>query len=214
MTDEKAKLIEAGTKMQSKSRAWHEERKWRITASKFGDVVKATKRRKMSLMCKSIFSPKDLKGKAVLHGRKYESRALKKLEEEKEVHVKPCGLFVAPKYPFLAATPDGLTDDFLVEVKCPYKGRNEAIRKSAVFFSFLEEVDGKLALKKNHNYFAQIQGQLMICGMERCILVVYTFVDCAFIDVGIDRDYCDTMLMPRLCKFYREHYRPYVAKHL
>ena len=211
VTTEKAKLIERNTRLQSKSRLWHEERKWRITASKFGQVVNATARRNMSLLCKSIFAPKDLKGKAVMHGRKYEARALKKLEEERGVVVQSCGLFVSAKYPYLAATPDGITTDHIIEVKCPYKGRNEIIRKSTVYFSFLEEVDGKLNLKKNHSYFAQIQGQLLICGREKCVLVVYTFVDCIFIDISLDHDYCENILLPKLSHFYTQHYRPYVA---
>lgn len=36
------KDIEKSTRMQAKSKTWFDERKWRITASRFGDIVKMT----------------------------------------------------------------------------------------------------------------------------------------------------------------------------
>ena len=151
----------------------------------------------------------------MLHGRKYEKLAIRKAEEKKDVVIKNCGLMVDGEMPYLAATPDGSTSDMLVEVKCPYKGRNEEIRKSAVFFPFLDQDDdGELIVKKKHVYYAQIQGQLMIAKKQNCLFAVYTFVDFACIDVKYDHIYCETVLKPALSKFYTQYYRSYVAKTL
>ena len=38
----KAATIEKETKLQSKNVLWHKERQWRLTASKFGEICKAT----------------------------------------------------------------------------------------------------------------------------------------------------------------------------
>ena len=207
--------IEAATKEQSKCRLWHEERQWRITASRFGDVVRATSRRNMDLLCESIFRPKMLTKKAVLHGRKYEKLAIKKAEEHTGVSIQTCGLMIDEEMPFLAATPDGNTGEMLVEVKCPYKGRKEQIRKSAVYFPFLSKSSGSsITINKRHNYYAQIQGQLMIAKLKKCLFVIYTFVDFKCINVNYDHRYCEKVLRPALSAFYRKHYRPHVAKSL
>jgi hypothetical protein len=40
----------------------------------------------------------------------------------------PAGFFIRPDYPFLGTSPDGVIDDeYLIEVKCPYSGRNENV---------------------------------------------------------------------------------------
>ena len=212
---EEAEGIEKSTRQQSKCQMWHEERKWRITASRFGDIVKATKRRKMDLLCKSIYAPKNLTNKAVLHGRKYEKTAIKKFEEEKKVCVKKCGLMVDVNHGFMAATPDGITDKYIIEVKCPYKGRNEQITKSLKYFPYLDiDEDGNLSVRKSHNYYFQIQGQLMISKQDKCVFIVYTFVDFVTIDVPYDSNFCDNELKPALSRFYSKFYRPYVARML
>jgi hypothetical protein len=66
-------------------------------------------------------------------------------------------------HPYLGATSDALVDDSLVEIKCPYKGRNENI-KPGPHFDFLQyEVNGNTVLKSSSKYNDQAQGQLCIC---------------------------------------------------
>ena len=129
--------------------------------------------------------------------------------------VEPCGLFVDLDLPFLAASPDGLVrDDAVVEVKCPYTGRNLeiSVRKE---FSFLEEnEDGEFCLKKGHKYYAQVQGQLAITSRQLCYFVVYTLQDCVVVKVPVDSHYCSKTLMPLLYDFYTRHFRPYIASTL
>ena len=86
------------------------------------------------------------------------------------------GLFVDVQHPYLAASPDGvLADEFAVlEVKCPYSGREEKI-KPGKNFPFLEERDGNFCLKRGHNYYYQCMGQMAICKKQRCYFVTYTF---------------------------------------
>ena len=167
------------------------------------------------MLCKSINQPQNLTNKAVLHGRKQEKKALAKLEEKCGLTIAQCGLMIHTDMPYLAATPDGITDNVVVEVKCPYKGRKKKIIKSAKYFPFLDtDEDNKLILKKNHNYYAQVQGQLLIAKKEVCIFVIYTLEDFVRIDVGLDHEYCERKLVPALRNFYRKHYRSFVANKL
>ena len=166
----------------------------------------------MKLLCKSIHTPKKLFNKAILHGIEFEQKALSKLEKITKVNVEECGLIIREDMPFLAATPDGLCGDKVVEVKCPYKGRNEKICKNLKFFPYLDQDEnGNLILRKSHVYYAQVQGELFISRKKEAIFVIYTFVDFVTIDVQMDDHYCKNILVPRLRRFFTKYYRPYVA---
>lgn len=61
----------------------------------------------------------------------------------------------------------------IVEVKCPYFGRNVNIESKCLkHFRYLEEKNGVIQLKKSSNYYDQIQGQLLITGRQICYFVV------------------------------------------
>nr|XP_034306619.1 uncharacterized protein LOC105318360 isoform X2 [Crassostrea gigas] len=206
-----AKDIEKSTRMQAKSKTWFDERKWRITASRFGDIVKMTCRRDTRKLCCSIYQPKSIITYPIIHGRQHESRAISMFEELTHFKVKKCGLFVSVKYPFLGATPDGLVEnDAIVEVKCPYGGRDVDI-KPGKKFPFLVESNGKITLKSSHKYYDQIQGQLYISGRKLCYFIVYTFCDILILKLEYDEEYCVFSLLPKLEIFYKKHFRPYVA---
>ncbi|KAI4873696.1 hypothetical protein NFI96_007229, partial [Prochilodus magdalenae] len=79
--------------------------------------------------------------------------------------------------PWMGSSPDGLVYDptenpqyGLVEVKCPNV-------KSYVDCSYLEAKHGTLQLKHHHNYYWQIQGQMLITGMDWCDFVVFAEED-------------------------------------
>ena len=78
------------------------------------------------------------------------------------MEVKPCGVFIKPEFPYLAASPDGLIGaDATVDVKYPYSKRNLDITSSNSL-TFLDFVNGQISLKMSHLYFDQVQGQLII----------------------------------------------------
>ena len=74
-------------------------------------------------------------------------------------HVKKCRIFISDSHPFLSASPDGLVgEDSLVEVKCPFSGKDESV-VSGPQFLFLHT---NMSLKREHNFYMQIQGQLFV----------------------------------------------------
>lgn len=98
-----------------------------MTASRFGDIAKMTNRRNKDKLCNSLVR-RSVTTKAMLHGKQFESKAIIKFEQQKSVKCLPAGFFIRPDYPFLGASPDGVIDDeYLIEVKCPYSGRNENV---------------------------------------------------------------------------------------
>jgi hypothetical protein len=58
--------------------------------------------------------------------------------------------------PHLAASPDGVVigEDAVIEVKCPFNGKEEKIAPGKNF-SFLESRDGGIHLKHGHSYYYQ-----------------------------------------------------------
>ncbi|XP_050388704.1 uncharacterized protein LOC126807882 [Patella vulgata] len=117
--------LEAATRRQSLCLKWHDAREWRLTASRFGDVMHMTARRNIDKLCESICFPPVLSGPPVIHGLKFETVACKSFEEKTGFIVSKCGVFVHPSYPYLGATPDGVIDDNkIIEIKCPYTGRD------------------------------------------------------------------------------------------
>lgn len=128
VSEERAKDIEKLTRGQAYNKRWFLEQQWRITASRFGEISRITPRRQIRKLCESIACPKVLNSSAVYHGKMYEQRAIKQFEEKFRIKTQKCGLFVPFDRPYLGASPDAIVgDDGIVEVKCPYAGRNMPI---------------------------------------------------------------------------------------
>ena len=91
---------------------------------------------------------------------------------------------VNPKYPFFGASPDGIlsctccSDTVLLEVKCPYKYRNEVptstIPLSDREYCLKRSPTGDIHLSGTHRYFYQVQGQLALCNVNYCDFVCWT----------------------------------------
>ena len=163
-------------------------------------------------LCQSIACPKALNNPAVHHGKMYEQKAIKQLEERYQVKSQKCGLFVSLDRPYLGASPDAIIgDDAIVEVKCPYAGRDLPISPGPKF-KFLEfDNSENICLKKSSVYYDQIQGQLFLSNRKFCYFVVFTFKDVFVQKIDIDREYVTGCLLPKLDTFYVKHFRPFVA---
>jgi putative phage-type endonuclease len=217
LTQEEANTLEEKTRNQSLSKIWFEARRNRITASNFGQVCKATEARNIPLLCETLYSPTPLHNPAISHGKIYEETAIQKFQKEKDKVVQKCGLFVDPAFPFLGASPDGLTDkgESIIEVKCPYNGRNSKILPGK-FFPFLQkdQTSDKISLRKNHNYWYQIQGQLGICKKSVCYFIVFTHEDLFVEKIEFDSQFFHQEILSKLKNFYETSYRAYVASQL
>ncbi len=86
--------------------------------------------------------------------------------------VELCGLFVRPDEPHLGASPDGIANctccgKVTVEIKCPYKYR-DGLTGSSEDTQFC--LDKALQLKKNHEYYHQVQLHMFVCNTQYCDL--------------------------------------------
>jgi len=169
----------------------------------------------LSLLCRNIYDPPCINNPAVNHGKTYENAAIQKFEEGLNLKVQKSGLVVCEQYPYLGCSPDGIIYDIsIVEIKCPFNGRNSKVLANK-FFPFLEvKSDGNLTLKRGHNYYYQIIGQLAITKRIKCYFIVYTFVDLFVEEIYLDTKFFDETMLPKLRSFYENNYRMFVASKL
>ncbi|KXJ24866.1 Exonuclease [Exaiptasia diaphana] len=129
---------------QRDNSSWHLARRGRLTASNFGSVLNC-KRVTPSLL-KRLLGEYDLsRVKAVQWGTNNEKEAINYFKTSTGLQVAETGLWLHESG-VLGASPDGLIGNcHVLEVKCPYTERNEAITDAIKNASFcLKEEDGKL----------------------------------------------------------------------
>lgn len=162
-------------KVEQKSIDWHNLRKTLITASSAGSLLKKNQKiieiyNKISSKkenvneeeCCDFFSSehtwysrklnleKFTGSEATRFGERYEDVACKFYEEMKGNQVFPFGTIIDSEYPFLGASPDGITENgTMLELKCLYS-------RPIIY--------GYIPLK----YFIQIQIQLRCCNLLEC----------------------------------------------
>jgi hypothetical protein len=183
ITRDKIEHVKKSTASCTKS--WREERCKRLCSSSFGNICKLTTKADIPKLCARLMRMDLLRSKAVKHGRQYEAVAVRQYEADQGVSTKKCGLHISESHPFLASTPDRVvSDDKLLEVKCPYVARDRMVTPQTV--TYLEEKAGQLALKREHDYYYQVQGQMFCCGQDVTTVdfVVFTLKDMKVITVN------------------------------
>lgn len=219
LTEQEIDQIEKDTRQQAKCRSFFRHRAGRIGASQSGAASKTNPYSPSQSLIKSTCYPDLFKisNDAVIHGCKYEKEALLHYENEMKKHHKDfkitqCGLVVNKEHQFIHATPDFLCScsccgEGCGEIKCPISIKDNnfddyILKKS----SCLQKVDGVFKLKRDHNYYNQVQQQLFTVNRGYCDFIVYSVDDQkqgAFIQERIvqDKKHWETNL-PILTKFW------------
>ena len=185
--------IETETRGQADNAMWANQRKGRITASNFyygfTRVLPANRSINHSVepLLRKIMGYDASKGHnipALNHGKEYEPIAKEKYIplmkcNHKEFAFSESGLFVDPSRPYLEASLDLLVycsgcGMGLSEMKIHFSIVNEIL--SAKNLPYLVEHDNVTMLRKEHAYYAQIEGQLALCGRTYCDFFVFTRV--------------------------------------
>lgn len=130
----------------------------------------------------------------VAHGVKYEPEACDMLASALGEEILEFGLLVHPEYPWLAASPDGVTTrGQCIEIKCPLR---RAIEPGHC----------------PHHYIPQVQIQMQVCNLSSCVFAQFkpaalTADKKPFLDIMVvERDdawFAD--VLPKLKAFYDEY---------
>ena len=109
----------------------------------------------------------------------------------------------------LAASPDGILKcelcshkTTLIEVKCLSSKRHfkPGPALMALGICYRDEND-ELIMNRNHKYFSQIQGQMLVTDIPMCHLVAFTHKGIKVVTVPFDPDFCERLLS-NLKRFY------------
>jgi len=157
---------------------------------------------------------------ATKFGKNNEDKAKKAFVRLTGFQIKTFGFIINHHCPWLGFSPDGFYqcgDNFvLIEIKCPVAGKSKSgidLIKTLKYILF-DEVTGKIKLKKNHQYYAQIQLGLLLCNLSMGILIIYEQINDSVlqIEVEFDYEYCTNMYQT-LISVYFNHYLPFLVRH-
>ena len=213
--------IETGTQGQRNNENWEKARHGLLTSSDFKTICHSTN---MQATAKSILTGQKFDDmnipEPILYGIKFENKARDMFIKSHRFRHRKCkvevpGLIISSEDPILATSPDGIVDcsicgKFLVEVKCFYTYRNFLTPLALTLSKVCEkDSDGKLTIVKQHKYNYQIQGQMGITGIHKCILVAYTNQGVHPVTVDFDEEMW-TNMKTKLNEFYKSAYLPEV----
>ncbi|XP_078591815.1 uncharacterized protein LOC144870918 [Branchiostoma floridae x Branchiostoma japonicum] len=191
-TTEQVNALVKATMAQSTNPNWTQQRIGRITASVARPVlVMADKAANGTPIAQSVLDgilgkrsvPSSLP--ALKYGRRMEPTAREayitamRSKGHKKLTVQETGLFVMQEHIYIGASPDGLVDcqccvppNGLLEIKCPLSIANADPKEKTP--SYLQKKEGVLILSHTHNYYSQIQMQLLATNTAWCDFFVYT----------------------------------------
>ena len=167
---EQASTIEQETRDQSQNPFWHELRKRRLTASKFKRVCS---RKSDFEGLVGQLKKKPIQTTAMKYGLEHETDTAQSYVSTRFVNVYRTGFVINPGCPYLGASPDFLVYDpsrnevfGLLEIKCLQCD-------SCKDAKCLKFTNGQLKLKKTHEYYFQVMGQMAITGLTWCDFMVF-----------------------------------------
>ena len=214
--------IERETREQRDSLKWFQFRRFRITASYFGELRRRRDTTKPdALVIRMLGCDSQRKDTvAMAWGKNNECLALEKYKQEKlasgheHIVITQSGLWVSSEYPFLGASPDATIYDpsesqafGFAEIKCPYKYKDMAPKDACADPSFCCELiqqDGReqLRLKESHPYYSQVQGQMAVGHRVWNDFIVYTTKGISVERIHFDEHFWNGVLLPKLTRFF------------
>ncbi|XP_041971818.1 uncharacterized protein LOC121727854 isoform X2 [Aricia agestis] len=205
--------VERDTILQAESPLWLELRRCLLTASSFGKVCKRRHNISSAPLVKSHLYSYSLDHiKSIKHGKVNEATAIRQLEEQISIKVHKCGLFIDEDFFFLGASPDGVFEEGLVEIKCPISafGMNaeDAIKAKKIKFWLPNGT-----INRRHDWYFQIQGQLHVTKKNLCLFAVWTGEQFPLKMEKITRDdeFWQNEMQTRLYKYYNECLLPEIV---
>jgi putative phage-type endonuclease len=151
----RARELIAAEYAEQRSQEWLELRENMITAS---DVASALGENRYestdSFVKKKVLKTKWAGNAATAHGTLLEPLVRELYDQKYNRKSHEIGLVQHPEYPWLGASPDGITEDgILIEIKCP--------------------LTRKIEPKIPQHYYPQVQLQLEITDLEECDFIQY-----------------------------------------
>lgn len=205
--------MERDTVLQAESALWLELRRCLVTASSFGKVCKRRQNISSAPLVKCHLYSYSLDNiTSIKHGKDNEAIAIWQLEEQEHISTHKCGLFIDEDFFFLGASPDGIFEHGIIEIKCPISafGMNaeDALKQKKNKFW-----NSNGTVNRRHEWFYQVQGQLHITKKNLCLLAVWTGKEFPLKIEKITRDdeFWQNQMQTRLVNYYNECLLPEIV---
>lgn len=181
-------LIERVSKVshtQSEDSLWFELRYGRITASKVYEMA-VCKKSSGSLVNQIIGVAKKFNTLAINRGKRLEKAVIKQVKKKLKANIRSCGFTILNKYGIIGASPDGMTDDAVVEVKCPISNK-----------TFQRYINKNNEISKK--YLAQINLQMLATNTVKGYFCVAhpdfeTTNECTIIELSHDAEFIQNII--------------------
>ena len=128
------------------------------------------------------------------------------------------GFIINPCWPYIGASPDGIIECSCcgkrsLEIKCPYSYRDKNIEALVENnYCLYQEHDSEITLKKDHEYYYQVQTQLLVSGLQTCDFFVWTKSDYTLVQVQTDKKIQDEIISKSSLFFQNVLLRELLAK--
>lgn len=153
---------------KQRSAEWYEFRRSALTASNIVKILNGSESEKENIILDKCGHEKPFfTNAACQHGIKYEDVAIAIYEARCGKKIHEFGCLRHPLFHFLAASPDGITEDgIMVEIKCPYTRKINGIPKK--------------------EYYEQMQLQMEVCDLNLC-----HFLECEIKEYNTEQEFYD-----------------------
>ena len=204
VTLEQSREYEQITRSQAQCREWHKLRQGRLIASVFKRIQ--SRKADFTALAVQLAQKRAIQTAAMKHAVKYEADAATTNAETFRLEEHSVGLVLNPPCPHVGCSPDRIVYDDreeqkwgLLEMKCPVKA-------SCTECEYLKCTGNIYRLKRTHQYYIQVMGQMGITGLKWCDFFVYYhreriyFSETEFDEIKVKLDI-----------FYFEHCLPHIV---
>jgi len=225
ITDNDIERIERLSRGQDNA-FWRELKKVKLTASNF--KAAAIRNIEPDKLLKQIMYKVHASTKipSLQYGHLHEDDAVedylskKKLEGNKGLRVWKVGTVISRVRPGYGASLDGMVFDPLaegkkeggLEIKCPYSKQGMCVEDACCDKQFCMTMhSGEPALKTNHQYYYQVQGQMFVCSLAWVDFVVWFGPNNLHVQrIYFNKHWWYKETFPRLDYFYKRAFLPEV----
>lgn len=135
------------------------------------------------------------------------------MEEHLREPIKRTGVWLSHSG-VLCASPVGFYGDYVVDIKCYYKGRKYTLKEALsvdLDYAIRYDTNSKhWVVNQSHDYYHSIQGKIHLANKRAGYLVIWTPLEVVIEKIAKDSEWADNMT--KMEQFYFDSFIPYLLQ--